>query len=418
MKCLLITLLGVLLLGTVSGPKAQAQVAEADSLALVALYTATDGAHWTDNTGWLSNTPCTWYGVSCTADTITELQLDNNNLSGPIPPELSNLANLEVLYLTGNQLSGAIPPALGNLSQLTRLLLEGNPLGGSIPPELGNLTNLEVLILDATQLSGAIPPALGQLSQLRYLAAQINQLSGSIPPELGNLVNLEWVDLELNQLSGPIPAALGQLSRLQFLDLGSNQLSGPIPPELGNPPSLLNLWLHNNQLSGPIPPELGQLSHLQWLVLNNNLFTGTLPLSLTGLTNLSVFLFDNTNLCEPLDAAFQSWLQGVSNVQSTGCTNVATEEAAEVPMDFALDQNYPNPFNPVTTIRFDLPEAVHVRLVVYDVMGREVARLVDGTMQAGQHRARWDASGLPSGVYLYRLTAGAFTETKAMILLK
>ncbi len=59
-----------------------------------------------------------------------------------------------------------------------------------------------------------------------------------------------------------------------------------------------------------------------------------------------------------------------------------------------------------------------MRLVVYGVMGREVARLVDGAMPTGQHRATWDASGLPSGTYFYRLTAGAFTETKAMTLLK
>ena len=65
-----------------------------------------------------------------------------------------------------------------------------------------------------------------------------------------------------------------------------------------------------------------------------------------------------------------------------------------------------------------MPVAQHVRLVVYDVMGREVARLIDGALPAGQHRATWDASGLPSGLYLYRLTAGAFTETKALTLLK
>ncbi len=57
-------------------------------------------------------------------------------------------------------------------------------------------------------------------------------------------------------------------------------------------------------------------------------------------------------------------------------------------------------------------------MIVYDVMGREVARLVDGAMPAGQHRATWDASGLPSGLYLYRLTAGDFSQTKLMTLLK
>ena len=96
---------------------------------------------------------------------------------------------------------------------------------------------------------------------------------------------------------------------------------------------------------------------------------------------------------------------------------VPSEEGG-VPERFFLAQNYPNPFNPSTEIRFDLPEAAEVQLVVYDVTGREVAQLVDQPMDAGIHAVTWDASGLPSGTYLYRLTAGPFTETKAMALLK
>ena len=79
---------------------------------------------------------------------------------------------------------------------------------------------------------------------------------------------------------------------------------------------------------------------------------------------------------------------------------------------------YPNPFNPSAEIVFDLPEASDVRLAVYDVTGREVARLADGPMSAGTHRVRFEATGLPSGVYLYRLEAGAFAATERMTLVK
>jgi hypothetical protein len=89
-----------------------------------------------------------------------------------------------------------------------------------------------------------------------------------------------------------------------------------------------------------------------------------------------------------------------------------------LPEAYFLSANYPNPFNPSTEIRFALPEAARVDLVVYDVLGREVARLVDGTQEAGHHRAPFDASALPSGVYLYRLTAGDFVETRRMVLMK
>lgn len=96
----------------------------------------------------------------------------------------------------------------------------------------------------------------------------------------------------------------------------------------------------------------------------------------------------------------------------------ATEGTAEVPQAYALAQNYPNPFNPETAIRFDLPQAGAVRLAVYDVLGREVALLVDGYLPAGRHEAVFEAAQLPSGVYVYRMETAGRTFTRTMLLLK
>ncbi len=96
--------------------------------------------------------------------------------------------------------------------------------------------------------------------------------------------------------------------------------------------------------------------------------------------------------------------------------DVAT--AVVIPAAYALLASVPNPFNPTTNIRFDLPEAAAVRLVLYDTMGRAVARLIDGAMPAGEHRVTFDGSGLPSGRYFYRLDAGSFTATRSMTLTK
>ncbi|MFB3132774.1 MAG: T9SS type A sorting domain-containing protein, partial [Rhodothermales bacterium] len=93
-------------------------------------------------------------------------------------------------------------------------------------------------------------------------------------------------------------------------------------------------------------------------------------------------------------------------------------EAQGIPTEFALAPNYPNPFNPTTTIEFALPEAVEVSLRVYDVTGRVVARLVERPMAAGHHRVQFNASRLASGLYLYRIQAGRFTQVRRMILLK
>ena len=97
--------------------------------------------------------------------------------------------------------------------------------------------------------------------------------------------------------------------------------------------------------------------------------------------------------------------------------------SADVPEAFTLEPNYPNPFNPATRIAFALPEAADVRLAVYDVTGREVAVLAEGPKAAGAYAVEWagrDGAGrvVPSGVYLYRLEAGTFTQTRRMVLLK
>jgi len=130
------------------------------------------------------------------------LNLSNNQLSGSIPPQLSNLINLISLGLSSNQLSGSIPPQLSNLGSLTKLYLAYNHLNGYIPPQLGNLSNLIDLSLSNNQLSGSIPPQLGNLSSLTSLGLSSNQLSGSIPPELGNLGSLTKLYLKYNDLSG------------------------------------------------------------------------------------------------------------------------------------------------------------------------------------------------------------------------
>lgn len=93
-------------------------------------------------------------------------------------------------------------------------------------------------------------------------------------------------------------------------------------------------------------------------------------------------------------------------------------EQAEVPASFRLEQNYPNPFNPQTTIRYALSRASQVRFAVYDVLGREVAVLVDRLQGAGTHEAFFEARDLPSGVYLYRLEAGTFVASRTMVLMK
>jgi len=277
---------------------AQSDIPEAECDALAALYHATDGGNWSDNSGWLvSTTPCSWFGISCSSGHVEAVDLTANGLSGSITSalatELANLTHLSPLLLSGNQLSGTIPAELGSLSSLEDLSLHENQLTGTIPPELGNLSNLGRLRLDDNQLAGPIPAELGDLPRLSVLRLNVNQLTGPIPPELGNLATLRHLSLRVNQLTGGIPPELGALEQLTFMSLDANELTGGIPPQLGNLSALEFLQLSINPLGGSIPAELGNLSNLQILRLRNNQLTGRIPAELGSLSNLENLWLSN-----------------------------------------------------------------------------------------------------------------------------
>jgi hypothetical protein len=99
-------------------------------------------------------------------------------------------------------------------------------------------------------------------------------------------------------------------------------------------------------------------------------------------------------------------------------TGVEDREVASLPDRLTLDQNYPNPFNPTTVLSYQLAAAGHVTLAVYDLLGRQVAVLVNGEIAAGAHRAEFNAAGLPSGIYVARMQAGGISESRKMVLMR
>lgn len=105
-------------------------------------------------------------------------------------------------------------------------------------------------------------------------------------------------------------------------------------------------------------------------------------------------------------------------VKTATVASVGDDGSMNGPLAFNLGQNYPNPFNPQTVVSYQLPIAAHVTLKVYDILGREVATLVNEQKSRGRYDAVWDASGMASGVYLYRLQAGTYTATKRLLLLR
>ena len=148
------------------------------------------------------------WGDFYSIENTTNLSLQDNQLTGEIPPEMGNLTHLTDLYLQGNQLNG-ISPEIGNLTNLSKLYLYSNQLTGEIPPEIGNLTNLTGLLLYDNQLTGTIPTEIGNLTNLEVLYLSDNQLTGEIPESMCNLVdNNCFIFIYNNQLCPPYPSCI------------------------------------------------------------------------------------------------------------------------------------------------------------------------------------------------------------------
>jgi hypothetical protein len=114
-----------------------------------------------------------------------------------------------------------------------------------------------------------------------------------------------------------------------------------------------------------------------------------------------------------------SWEEIFTEIQiNKTLPKAVSSNAEEIPIDYSLSQNYPNPFNPSTTIKYSVPEPGIVQLKVYDIIGNEVAVLVNEKKAPGSYNAGFNAARLASGVYIYTLRAGSFVETKKMILMK
>jgi gliding motility-associated-like protein len=313
--------------------------------ALIALYNATDGANWTNNTNWLTTNPVsTWYGVTVAGGHVTGIEFSSagNNLNGTLPIELGDLNFLEKFIITynpnltgnivaelftntslneivlaNNGLTGSIPSTISNLTALRFLELQNNTFSGAIPAEIYTLTNLEVLNLYDNNLSGPISADIQNLTQLTWLSLGRNPIGGTIPIQIGALTNLTTLNIYKAGLTGVIPTEIGNLLSLQYLFLDGNQLSGSIPTSLGNLTELLSLYLGSNSLTGAIPPSLGNLSLVKLFVLSSNQLTGAIPPELGNLTEVtSFYLYDNN-----LSGSIPSELGNLTNVKQLYLSN-------------------------------------------------------------------------------------------------
>ncbi|XP_062211729.1 probable LRR receptor-like serine/threonine-protein kinase At3g47570 isoform X2 [Phragmites australis] len=209
---------------------------------------------------------------------LIKLFAHDNNLEGPIPGSLSKLNGLIALDFSINYLNGSIPKEIFELQSLSLFLnLSHNSLWGPLPFEVGNLVNLNVLSLSGNQLSGQIPKSISNCIVLEVLLLDNNSFQGSIPQSLGDIKGLRILNLTMNKFAGVIPNVLGSIHNLQELYLAYNNLSGPIPAYLPNLTSLSNLDISFNDLNGEVPKE-GIFRNLTYSsIAGNNYLCGGIP---------------------------------------------------------------------------------------------------------------------------------------------
>ncbi|KAM3306380.1 hypothetical protein P3S67_013250 [Capsicum chacoense] len=261
---------------------------------------------------------------------LEELYLQSNNFSGPLPTEIFNISVLRVISLTNNNLSGSLPPLTCSiLPKIEELYLVFTNLVGTIPHSIFNCSKLTRLELSHNQLTVLIPNSIGYLTHLQYLNLAVNNLTSdsslSFLTSLINCRNLTTLSLTSNPLNGMLLASTGNLSTslrnvytnvckikkekpaglvldslhcLDVIDLTQHQLSGSLPNYLGKVTSLREIHMGSNILSSNILPSLGNLNDLVVLDLLSNNMVGSLPqeignLMAATLIDLSMNQFSN-----------------------------------------------------------------------------------------------------------------------------
>lgn len=378
---------------------------------------------------------------------FNNLHLENLNIEGTLPPAYQTAQSLQSIVLVDNEnmTFGDIPEWLGlQVPNVEELRLENVGVTGDLN-SLQYFRNLPLRVLnlsDNPELTGTIPDWFADKNWSHLGISRTGMEVNAVPSWIANKGNLNYLEMGGLGLEGELPSFFGEgmiAVNLQVLALDDNNFTGSIPAAFGNILRLDSLNLANNQLSGDIPAELANagrvtddLSLLSALQLSGNQdLTGEFPLDFTDAQLMRVLEFDGTNICEPEDASFQAWIDGIPDfaaesyptayysVKTSGisCGSVSVENES-IPNTFQLQQNYPNPFNPSTNIKFEIPQASKVSLTVYNMLGQRVATLVNEQRPAGFYELSFDASALASGTYIYRLEAGGKVATQKMMLIK
>jgi len=242
---------------------------------------------------------------------LTSLDLSDCKLRGLLPTAaLMKMKSLGALYLSNNQLTGPLAPELATLP-LNTFTVDHNRFDGTIQPGFGQLKTLTIFNVTSTKLTGPIPSFAS--TQLQQLNIGGNDFTGPLPTDWPSTITS--INVYSNRFTGPIPPQIATLPKLGSFVAYDNQLSGPIPVELGQSQSITWLDISNNLLSGPVPAELAQMRALKTVEIAGCAFRGEFPKALVNSTIQAIHL--QLNALYATDPDTKAWLDRVSAQKTT-----------------------------------------------------------------------------------------------------
>ena len=324
-----------------------------DKAAMEALYTATNGPTWVNNTGWMKGDPCNplWHGLYCAGGRILQINLVYNNMTGSLPAKLAEATTLQVARFYSNFLTGPLPQEILQMKSLQILDVNDNEITGPFPGSV-IMPNLTDLILYKNQIKGTFPdltetpmlqtleissnifmgdfPDISRCTKLQILIASNNNFTGNFPGNMQSLSGLQqfWLfnnqfdkaeipeswsslvsltDVQLSGVSGELPSYIGQVwTNLVHLVMIDGDLTGEFDTGLCSLHQLQDLRLFGNRLSGQLPTCLCDMSSVQTFEMSDNQLTGSIPYCIGSLTELATFYLSRNNLTGTLPESIGS----------------------------------------------------------------------------------------------------------------